>query len=226
MHADFTAAEIAEYTARQLNAFFPDPRPLRGAALQPAVDETFARLERCFRAIALPLYRRGDQPRFDLYHSDQYCTYLGYLGNALWRAEADPSICSRVFALNKALHGFNCMYDNPLPDVVVFVHVVGTVLGKAVLPNYLAVMQGVTIGAIGGVYPTLSPGLVISAGASIIGACTIGRNVMLEPHAHVLKTDVPDDVRVGGPAPHRFSPQNDAGLRFFFHLDDPTAARP
>jgi serine O-acetyltransferase len=216
MHADFTAAELAAYTARQLNAFFPAPAPLGAGDLQAGVDDALARVERCFRRIALSSYRRGEQARFDVFHSDQYCLYLAYLGNALWQGGADPSICGRVFGLNKALHGLNCMYDNLLPEVVVFVHVLGTVLGKATLPNELAVMQGVTIGAIGNVYPTLSPGLVLSAGASIIGPCTIGANVMLEPHVHVLKTDVPAGVRVSGPAPHRFVPQNDAGLRYFF----------
>lgn len=216
LHADFSAAEIAAYTARQLNALFPAPVRLRPVDLRRSVDDALARIERCFSGIALPLYRRGEVPRFDLFHSDQYCTYLAYLGNALWQGGADPSICARVFALNKALHGLNCMYDTLLPETVVLVHVVGSVLGKATLPNCLAVMQGVTIGALGGAYPTFGEGLILSAGASIIGACTIGRNVMLEPDVHVLRTDVPDDVRVSGAAPHRFVPQTDTALRYFF----------
>lgn len=223
MHADFTAAEIAEYTARQLNAFFPAPRSIDAAVLRPSVDVALARIERCFAAVALPLYSRDGQPVFDPFHSDHYCTYLGYLGNALWRADADPSVMSRVFSLNKALHSFNCMWDNPLPDIILLVHVLGTVLGKAVLPNYLAVMQGATIGAIGGVYPTLGEGLIMSAGSSVIGPCTVGRNVMLESHVHVVKTDLPANVRVGGSAPFSMVAQNDRALRYFFRLPNTAA---
>jgi serine O-acetyltransferase len=220
VHTEFTAAELSEYTVRQLNALFPAPKSLRAVEVAPSVEEALARCERCFDAINLPLYHRDGQPRFDIYHSDQYCTYLAYLGNALWRSGAEPSLLSRVFALNKALHGLNCMYDTLLPDVILLVHVLGTILGKAVLPNYIAIMQGVTIGAIGGIYPTLSEGLILSAGSSIIGPGTIGRNVMLEPHVHVLKSDIPPDVRVAGPAPHRFIPQQDTAVRHFFRYGE------
>jgi len=218
VYAEFTAEELAEYTVRQLNVFFPGPPAVGVADLRSPVDAALAACERCFGGIALPLYERHGAPRFDRYHSDQYCTYLAYLGNALWRAGSDPSIPARVFALNKALHGLNCMYDTPLPEVILLVHVLGSVLGKAALPNYLVVAQGVTIGAIAGVFPTLSDGLILSAGSSIIGPGTIGRNVMLEPHVHVLKTDVPPDVRVSGAAPHRFVPHGEAALRTFFRL--------
>jgi serine acetyltransferase len=63
----------------------------------------------------------------------------------------------------------------------------------------------------------------MSAGSSIIGPATIGTNVMLEAHTHVIKTDLPDNVRVGGVAPHTIVPQSDRALRYFFKLPNTEA---
>jgi serine O-acetyltransferase len=216
----FTRVEVAAYTARQLNALFPDPRPVGAGDLAAGVDDALERLERCFRQIALPAYGEPGAARFDLYHTDQYSTYLAYLGNALWEAGADRSILGRVFALNRALHGLNCLYDTRLPEAILLIHAVGAVLGRTHYPNFIVVTQGCTIGAVGGAFPDLSPGLIMSAGSSIIGPGTIGANVMLEPHVHVLKSDVPPNVRVAGPAPHRFIPHTDRALRHYFHSPD------
>lgn len=220
MDCAFTRTEVAAYTARQINAFFPDPRPLEVADVAAGVDDALQRLERCFRQINLPAYGDADRARFDLYHTDQYSTYLAYLGNALWEAGADRSILGRVFALNRALHGLNCLYDTILPEAILLVHAVGAVLGRTAYPNFVVITQGCTIGAVGGAFPSLARGLIMSAGSSIIGPGTIGSNVMLEPHVHVLKSDVPADVRVAGPAPHRFIPQSDRALRHYFRVPE------
>lgn len=208
MRTSMSRAELCDYTARQLNNIFPDGRDVAATELLAAADDAPQRVEHCFSHILWPTYSLDGEAHFNVLHSDQYCSYLYLLSNALHRRQADPTVSAKVFGLNKALHAFNCMYDTELPEVFWLVHIVGTVLGKADYGNFLVVRQGCTIGAVGGEYPTLGEGLVLSAGSSIIGTCTIGDNVMVGPGCHVFKTDVPAGTLVTAGTELRMRPNS------------------
>jgi len=219
MHLEYTVSEVAEYTSRQLNSFFPDRHAVAAPDLEPHVRRALERVEFCFKHIRYGSYFRDGQARFDVLHSDQYCTYLYYLANTVYRQEGDLRIASKLFYLNKALHSFNCMYDTELPDIFVLFHIVGTVLGKAKYSNFMAVGQNCTIGALRGVYPTLGERLILSANSSIIGPCRIGENVMLGPGVTVTKQDVPDNTVVLSETSTTLRPNSDRP--FLFHFRDP-----
>lgn len=181
-----------------------------------------ARLERCFRPIRLPGYGVAPLARFDVDHADQYCTYLYYVANELWRADGDGSRAARIYGLNKALNAVNVLYDAALPEVWLLIHGVGTVLGKASYKNYFVATQHCTVGAIGGVFPTMSEGLILSAGSAVIGHCTVGRNVLVEPHVAIVNTDVESDRRVAGQRnAYVFREQTERAMRHYFDLDVP-----
>jgi serine O-acetyltransferase len=219
MQFNHTTAQLADYTAAQVNTFFPDGDTVTGSAIQPYVTAALDRVEHCFQHIAWPAYSMNREARFNLLHSDQYCTYLYFLANSAHRLEASAAVCSKIFYLNKSLHGFNCMYDTELPDIFWLAHTVGTVLGKAQYSNYLAVLQNCTIGALRGVYPKLGERLILSAGASIIGDCTIGDNVLLGPGCTVLKRDIPDNSLVTNNAETVVRANSDRPIKAYFHID-------
>jgi serine O-acetyltransferase len=218
MYLALAADDLAEYTAAQLNNLFPDRSPASRVLLLPFVRAALERVEFCFRHVALRGYSESGEARFDPLHADQYCAYLYFLSNTVYRNDGDPRLAAKLFGLNKALNAFNCMYDTELPDIFLVVHGMGTVLGKAKYADYLLVAHNCTIGAIGGVYPTMSEKLILSAGASVIGESRVGENVLLEPGCNLVKTNVPPNTRVSGPGPYSFKPNTLRPIEYYFRL--------
>jgi serine O-acetyltransferase len=105
----------------------------------------------------------------------------------------DEKGASKLFYLNKVLHGINCLYDANLPKIFLFIHSIGTVLGKACYSDYLIVSQGCTVGAHNNIYPTLKKGVALLPHASIIGECTIGERVSIGINASIYSKDVKSD---------------------------------
>lgn len=213
------SGEIAEYVARQCSALFPIEGELQARDLSPYLEETLHRAETCFSRICSPSYFAAGTARLDLLHSDQYCSLLYLLANTAHRSGASSRLCAKLFCLNKALHGFNCMWDTDLPEVFWLVHCVGTVLGKAGYSNFLVVHQACTVGAMGGEYPSLGECVNLSAGASIVGPCHIGSNVIVAPGCSVVKQDVPPNTLVQRAGELQLKPISDRGIRTQFRLD-------
>jgi serine O-acetyltransferase len=213
--------QLAAYTATQLNNFFPDGRSVSGADLRRYAAAGLERVERCFREIANPAYSEDGEAKFDVLHADQYCTYLYYLGNSMYREQGSCPLTNKLFYLNKALHSFNCMVECELPEVVWLLHPLGTVIVKGQYRNYLVVRQGCTIGAIGGVGPTIGERFIMSAGSSVLGPCSIGENVMLGVYSHVFKTDVPaDSIVVERNGRLQLKPNSTRAISMHFHMGE------
>jgi serine O-acetyltransferase len=220
MLLDYTVAECAEYTARQLNHFFPLGNEVTTSDLTRSVAHTLERVAFCFKHINRPRYSQNGQARFDLLDSDQYCQYLYFLSNTVYQEQQNKAIATKLFYLNKTLHAFNCMFDTQLPDIFWLVHSIGTVLGKATYADYLIVHHNCTIGSLRGEYPILRAKLNMSAGASIIGKCEVGANVILAPGCVVVQQDIPDNSLVSSshmPVLRRIS---ENGIRSAFHIPD------
>lgn len=188
--------ELAKYICSQISAIFPSGNSISPKELDRDLSSALDRLEFCFRHIAHPAYSENGGARFNVLNSDQYCHFLYFLANTVHARGGSEVLCQRLFCLNKALHGFNCMYDTQLPQVFWIIHAVGTVLGKATYGSHLVVRQNCTVGALGGHYPVLGDRVVLSAGASVIGRCDIGRNVMIGPGCCVLNRRIPPNTLV------------------------------
>lgn len=216
MNLSLPRAELISFIARQLNHIIPDGRDVTSQALSPAVDRALGRTERCFSKITHPSYGDGSQVRFNHLHSDQYCQFLYLLSREVYLSEGNTELAQKLFCLNKALHSFNCMYDTELPEFFWLIHVVGAVLGKAKYSNFLVVRQNCTVGAIAGDYPELGEGLILSAGASIVGRCRIGRNVMVGPGCCLVNREVADNVFITNEPVWRERPNGEKALRVHF----------
>ena len=111
----------------------------------------------------------------------------------------DKNICDKLILLNKAQSGMWVSYKNNLPDIFIFFHPVGTVLGNNNYSNYLAVFQNVTINTISSdektneYLQTFGKGLVLATGAKIIGNVQIGDWVSVGVDACVYKQDIPSN---------------------------------
>ena len=83
-------------------------------------------------------------------------------------------------------------------------HGMGVVIGEtAEIGDYVTLYHGVTLGGVslnkGKRHPTLEEGVVVGAGAKVLGAITIGANSRIGANAVVVKTVPPNSVVVGVP---------------------------
>lgn len=221
MNLSLPRTELAAYTARQLNHFYPDGHLVAAEELAGALDVTLDRLHFCFKHAVNPRYFASGGTRLDHLYADHYLMYLWFLANTLSRQGADQRLLSKLYCLNKALHAFDCMYDTGLPDVFLIFHAGGTMLGKAVYANFFVALQGCTIGANYGQYPTLGQGVALAAQSAIIGPCRIGTGVSVSCQTAVFQKDVPDGHMVYRDTDGRLviRPSNRSYAQNFFNVD-------
>jgi len=206
---DMDAAGLSVYVARQLEFHFPDGKSWE-ADIKGFMPAALERTYRCFQGIERKKYRFGGRVMFNPLHPDHYAAFLYLLANTVSRTEPDHPLAFRLFYLNKVLHGLDAYPDVQLPEVFQFMHPLGTVLGHARYGNYFCAYQGCSVGSDeDGVFPTLGDYVILYAGASVIGRCNVGSNVVVGAGAMVLNRDIPDDkVVVVGERSVRVSASN------------------
>ena len=182
-----------------LETNFPGPASAF-ADLSSVVDEALQRVERCFRPIILPGYRREGAPYFNHLHGDQRAIFNYYAANCAYR-RGQSELATRFFLLNKMQNGLVCMYDTELPDVFLLIHTVGTVLGKASYDNFFVAYQNVTIGTEEGRSPVLQEHSVVYGGAMVLGATTLGRGSVVSAQSLLIDETIPPNSVVAGRKP-------------------------
>jgi serine O-acetyltransferase len=164
------AEGLAAYAAAQVNAMFPDPDPVSADDLAPAVAAALPRLEHCFSHVANKYFFDGERAVFSHLHGDQYAMWLYLLANELHRQGGPASTCSKLFLLNKALHGVDAFYEVELPSVFLLVHPLGTVLGRGNYSDFFVAYQRCGVGSNNDVYPTFGRHVTLRPGSAVLGA--------------------------------------------------------
>lgn len=192
---DHTQASLLDYTCAQLGCFFPSGD---GAALRHRLErhlpQALARLAHCIDKV-----RMWQSGQFNSLNSSQYCLYLYFLANTVWREEGSEEAvgaATRLFLLNKALNGIDLFYEIAMPEVFFIGHSVGIVLAKATYGNYLVLYQNCTVGKNHGVAPVLGDGVILYPNSAIIGRCRIGHNTAVSQGTGVINRDTPGDCMV------------------------------
>ena len=195
-------ADLARYLTRQLNSFFPEPQPADFASVLQLIESAEERVYLCFEGVRKKYFNEGSRVVFDHLHSDQYAMYLYMLANHLYRGGGDGRLATKLYCLNKALHSIDVYYTSELPDVFLFVHPVGSVIGRAKFANDFVIYQGCTVGCLNaGVFPTFEGSTVLYAHSSVLGRSKIGQNVCVAAGVSIVNTDIPDDTVVLGSHP-------------------------
>ena len=183
-----TRAQLIDYTVSQINHFFPDGKDDVRSAIESHCDEALDRLHRCINAV-----RMWKEDEFNYLHSSQYCIYLYFLSNSIWRATKNNVACTKLFLLNKALNAIDCFYEIDLPDIFFIGHSPGIVLAKATYGNYLVLYQNSTVGKNHGEAPIIEEGVVMYPNTAIIGKCHIRKNTILSQGTGIVSQDTPGD---------------------------------
>lgn len=109
-----------------------------------------------------------------------------------------------VSALSRFLTGVEIHPAAKIGEGVVIDHGAGVVIGEtAVVGDNVLIYQGVTLGGTGKDkgkrHPTIEDGVMISAGAKILGPFTVGKNAKIGAGSIVLKEVPPNATVVGVP---------------------------
>lgn len=190
--------QLDKYVSKQLESLFPDVNHGSPRELRDYTDAAFQRAKYCFLRVNNKYFSH-----FNCLHTDQYAMFLYFLSNTIYRTDKNKDLASRIYALNKALHGIDVFYEVELPDIFLFVHPVGTVLGRANYGNYFVTYQCVTVGgSYDCAHPTLGSGVVIYGGSAVIGDCMIGNNVLVSINTTVMDSNIPDNSVVNAAGYH------------------------
>lgn len=211
MKLSLSVSELKKYVAAQLGTFFPDKYQFDGADVDAALEIALQRMEYCFKFINQPYYNVDGDANFNHLHTDQYSAFLYFLSNSLWKQSQNKPLCDKLFMLNRTLNAIFVSYKCKLPDIFVFDHAVGTVIGNAEYSDFLVILQNVTIntGDHTGVWlpPKLGKGVFLGAGCKIIGSgnkigdlSTIGVNSVIYdkdiPNNSIVFTDMEGKLNI------------------------------
>ena len=200
LRTSLDAAGLAQLAVRQANAFFPDGDDLTVDDLQPSLPTALERLEHCFSRVDNKYFFDGRQAVFNHLHGDQYCMWLYFLANQLHREGADAAVCSKLFLLNKALHGCDMFYEVALPDIFLVVHPLGTVLGRGNYSDYFVAYQRCGVGSNRDIYPSFGRHVTLRPGSAVLGNSTIGNYCQIATESLVLDRDLADhSLYIGNP---------------------------
>ncbi len=206
MQPSLPLPELERYVMRLVANHLPD-----GAAIPAASSKYFAlafeRVAHCFSHIHRKYYEKDGASVFDHLNSDHMASLLYFFANTVWRETKDEGLPTRLFYLNKIMHGLDLFYSVKMPDIFMLVHPLGTILGNAAYSDYLVVYQNVTVGAVTTIYPRFGEGTILYSRAGVIGACESGENVVFAANSFIVDEKISKDTVVVGQYPaHRLVP--------------------
>ena len=197
MYMSLEKNDLIQYILNQLKGFFPDSSPVNRVEIDRRIDLVFDRVNICFSAVQSRYFQVDGQTRFNHLHSDQYAMFLYFLANTLYKEQADTHLCEKLFYLNKLLNGIDVFYEVELPEIFLFSHPLGTVLGRANYANYFLVHQEGTVGGAReaesgekNTYPVLGEYCAIYKGAAILGNCHVGNNCKISALSLLIDQDL------------------------------------
>lgn len=200
VRTSLSPAGLASLAAGQANALYPDGDPIVPGDLESAVASALQRLEHCFSRVNNRYFFDGQSPVFDHLHGDQYAMWLYFLSNELFRQHAPSGACTKLFLLNKALHGCDIFYEVELPSIFLLVHPLATVLGRGIYSDYFVSYQRCGIGSNHDIYPTLGRHVTLRPGSAVLGNCRIGGHSQIAADSLVLDRDLADhSLYIGNP---------------------------
>jgi len=193
--------ELTKYVFNQL-IFFDDNTSLKKNDLLESVEIALEKLSFCFDRINIKYFNNGNDSTFNHLNSDQYSMFLYILSNVIYKKDIknNISVATKIYLLNKMLHGIDIFYEINLPSIFVFIHPLGTVLGRANYSDFLAVYQRCGIGSNNDSYPNLGKYLTLHPGASVLGKSKIEENCSIGSDSIVIDRNIrKNSIYLGNP---------------------------
>jgi serine O-acetyltransferase len=186
---NLSSIELTNYVTSQISHFFPIGNEFNADLVSSSIEEAVERTLFCINNVKL-----WKQNEFDVLHSSQYCTFLWYLSNTIWKRSGDTILPTKIFLLNKALNGFDCFFDNNLPEIFFIGHSVGIVLVRNTYRNYLVLYQGVTVGKSTTDLPVIEEKVILYPQSSVIGKAHINSGSVISKGVNVINQTTPGNA--------------------------------
>lgn len=198
--SNLTYDELVTLTTKQISAFFPLSKE-DTIFMYDILPSVLERVKKNFEANTNKYYHHEGSTYFNPFHSGQYCIYLYYLSNSIFKL-GNSILADKVYYLNKIMNGCDLFYEVELPDIFMLDHPVGSVIGRAKIEDGFTFSQNCTIGNNHGIYPVIGKNVTLNANSSILGNSRIGDNVILGAYTCIKDADIPNDSIVFGQSPH------------------------
>ena len=214
--------ELVGYIAKQLSHNFPlgDSYEQLCAEIWRGLPLALERVDYCFSRSKAKYFQTDGVASFSPLVTDQYAMFLYFLANTIYLETANTVIADQLYALNKMLHGIDVFYQVELPKVFLFVHSVGTVLGRAKYGEGLVVYQGVTVGGdLKLDYPTIGKGVGLFSNCSVIGASVLGDGVAVSARTTIINDVIPPGKVCFGQHPNLQCKQSKTNIQERYFLD-------
>ncbi len=204
MELTISQEELFALTCRQLQNLFLLKNGSETDLLRQAFNDALTRAGHCFSYTRFSRYYWQDgRTFFNPFNGAQYCIFLYYLANTLWRNFQEPLICDKVYGLNRALHAVDLFYEVQLPDVFFTDHPVGSVMGRATYGRYFSFIQNCTVGNNDdGSYPVFGENVRMLSASRVVGNSQIGDNVIIASGTFIKNEAIPSCSLVFGQSPH------------------------
>jgi serine O-acetyltransferase len=200
--------ELLNFTLNQIENTFPDGKKYDKSSLLKSFEKSLKRVEFCFSKINNKYFCIGEEVFFNHLNGDQYSMYLYFFSNTLFNDKFDITLCEKLFLLNKKLFGIDVFYEINLPNIFLFVHPLGTVIGRGKFDDYLMIYQGCGIGANHNVYPTLGKHVTLHPNVSILGECNIGENCEFAANSTIIDKNLESNTIYFGNPKKNFKKKN------------------
>lgn len=210
MQLSMDQEKLLNYLINQIWVFFPDNNK-NIEELKKNWNLILQRVEYCFDALDSEYCYHQKEMIFNHLNGDHYSMLLYFAANTLYRQNSDLSICAKLFHLNRYLHGIDAFYEVELPDFFLFVHPLGTVLGRAQYSNYFIVYQNCTVGGSTDangkiIYPVIKEHVTMYSGSSILGNCRVGNNSIISARSLLINKNLDNEkVFFGSPMEYKIA---------------------
>ena len=203
MELSLKKEDLVNYVTDQLNLFFPDNNRIQPEVIEAFTKNTLENLDYCFSHVNDKYFREGDKTIFNHLNSDQYAMFLYRLSNIIYKETGDCNVSTKLFLLNKCLHGIDLFYEVDLPQIFLINHPLGTVLGRGNYSDFFIAHQKCNIGSNKDKFPKLGKYVSLHPGAAILGDCRVGENCKISAGSLLIDRDLDDNsVYIGMPRDH------------------------
>lgn len=195
---------MSQYTKKQVESEFPDNKILSETEWSHITEKALQRLHKIFKHINNKYYSQNFEDSFSYLHSDHYAMYIYLLSQEAANTLGNETYANKFFYFNKIKHSLDIYYKVKLPEIFLFVHPVGTIIGNGTFGDYLAIYHSVTVGGKVGEfkYPQLGTDVTLYANSTLIGDCKVGNKVVIGANTLLISKDVPDGQLAVGQHPN------------------------
>ena len=171
--------------------------------IEASYEDVKKRLDYCFSNTNNKYYSKNGKSYFNPFHSGQWCVFLYYLSNSLFKLSNNNRIvCDKIYYLNRMLNSCDLFYEIDLPEIFFLDHPLGTVIGRGVFKKYFSFSQGCSVGNNKGIFPEFGENVKMLSNSKVIGKSKIGDKVIISANTYIKDTDIPSGSIVFGMSPN------------------------